>query len=53
MRDPDDVGIFVKEGQRFRWQGEASMAFPAYGGVLHFDAGRTRLRRRLAARASR
>ena len=36
MRDPDDLGIFVKEGQRFRWQGEASIAFPAYGGVLHF-----------------
>ncbi|CUI08950.1 tRNA lysidine(34) synthetase TilS [Massilia antarctica] len=37
QRDPDDEGIFVKEGERFAWTGEASMAFPAYGGVLHFD----------------
>ena len=36
MRDPDDLGIFIKEGQSFRWQGEAAIAFPAYGGVLHF-----------------
>ena len=38
MRDPDDIGIvgLEKAGQTFRWQGEASIAFPAYGGVLHF-----------------
>ena len=24
-------------GTPFRWNGEAQMAFPAYGGVLHFD----------------
>lgn len=24
-------------GTDFRWQGEAALAFPAYGGVLHFD----------------
>lgn len=38
MRDPDDEGVLVKEGQAFRWNGEASLAFPDYGGVLHFDA---------------
>lgn len=38
MRDPDDIGVLVKEGEHFRWNGEASLAFPAYGGVLHFDA---------------
>ncbi|NHZ39371.1 tRNA lysidine(34) synthetase TilS [Massilia aquatica] len=37
QRDPDDEGVFVKEGERFTWNGEASMAFPAYGGVLHFE----------------
>lgn len=37
MRDPDDAGVLVKEGEHFRWNGEASLAFPAYGGVLHFD----------------
>ena len=37
MRDPDDIGVLVKEGQRFRWNGEASLDFPAYGGALHFD----------------
>jgi tRNA(Ile)-lysidine synthase len=37
MRDPDDIGVLVKEGEQFRWNGEASLAFPAYGGVLHFD----------------
>jgi tRNA(Ile)-lysidine synthase len=25
-------------GQLFQWQGEASIAFPAYGGVLHFES---------------
>ncbi len=38
QRDPDDEGVFVKDGEAFRWQGEASIAFPAYGGVLHFEA---------------
>jgi tRNA(Ile)-lysidine synthase len=38
MRDPDDEGIFIKYAQGFRWRGEASLAFPDYGGVLHFDA---------------
>lgn len=38
MRDPDDIGVLVKEGQDFAWQGETSLAFPDYGGVLHFDA---------------
>jgi tRNA(Ile)-lysidine synthase len=36
QRDPDDEGVLVKEGEKFRWNGEASLAFPAYGGVLHF-----------------
>jgi tRNA(Ile)-lysidine synthase len=40
LRDPDDEGIIVKHAQSFRWNGEASMAFPDYGGVLHFDAAR-------------
>ncbi|MCS0657827.1 tRNA lysidine(34) synthetase TilS [Massilia terrae] len=39
MRDRDDIGVLVKEGQGFVWQGEASIDFPDYGGVLHFDAG--------------
>jgi tRNA(Ile)-lysidine synthase len=38
LRDPDDEGIIVKHAQAFRWNGEASMPFPDYGGVLHFDA---------------
>ena len=29
-------GMFSR-GQDFVWQGEAQMAFPDYGGVLHFD----------------
>lgn len=37
MRDPDDDGIIVKHAQRFAWRGEASLAFPDYGGILHFD----------------
>lgn len=39
MRDPDDEGIIDKPGQSFRWQGEGELAFPAYGGVLHFESG--------------
>ena len=38
MRDPDDAGIIDKHAQAFRWRGEAAIAFPDYGGVLHFDA---------------
>jgi tRNA(Ile)-lysidine synthase len=38
MRDPDDEGIFDKHAQVFAWRGEASLAFPDYGGILHFDA---------------
>jgi tRNA(Ile)-lysidine synthase len=37
MRDPDDFGIFEKHGQLFRWNGEATIAFPDYGGVLHVE----------------
>jgi len=37
MRDPDDIGVLDTPGQSFHWQGEASIAFPAYGGLLHFD----------------
>ena len=37
QRDPDDEGVIVKQGERFTWSGEESIAFPAYGGVLHFD----------------
>ena len=39
MRERDDAGIpgLEKAGQQFVWKGEASLAFPAYGGVLHFD----------------
>jgi tRNA(Ile)-lysidine synthase len=40
MRDPDDEGVEgipVKAGQAFTWSGEAQLAFPDYGGVLHFD----------------
>lgn len=32
--EDDDVST---PGQLFRWQGETQIAFPAYGGVLHFD----------------
>jgi tRNA(Ile)-lysidine synthase len=38
LRDPDDEGVMVKEGEKFTWSGQASLAFPAYGGILHFDA---------------
>jgi tRNA(Ile)-lysidine synthase len=37
MRDPDDEGVIEKHGESFRWNGEAQLAFPAYGGVLHFE----------------
>ncbi|MFC5481068.1 tRNA lysidine(34) synthetase TilS [Massilia suwonensis] len=39
MRDPDDEGVLEREGESFRWQGEVSIAFPDYGGVLHFETG--------------
>ncbi len=38
QRDPDDEGVFVKEGQFFRWSGEAQLEFPDYGGVLYIEA---------------
>lgn len=41
MRDPDDEGIIDKPGQSFRWQGESQLAFPDYGGVLHFTPATT------------
>jgi tRNA(Ile)-lysidine synthase len=37
LRDPDDEGLIVKHAQAFRWAGEASIAFPDYGGVLIFE----------------
>jgi tRNA(Ile)-lysidine synthase len=37
MRDPDDEGLIVKHAQSFVWRGEASIAFPDYGGVLMFE----------------
>lgn len=36
MRDDDDDE--ERPGQSFVWHGEAELAFPAYGGTLHFDA---------------
>jgi tRNA(Ile)-lysidine synthase len=39
LRDPDDVGVIERHAQAFTWSGEASLAFPDYGGVLHFDRG--------------
>lgn len=43
LRDPDDAGIIVKHAQAFTWAGEAGIAFPDYGGVLHFDRAATGL----------
>jgi tRNA(Ile)-lysidine synthase len=37
MRDPDDEGVIEKHGETFRWNGEAQLYFPAYGGTLHFE----------------
>lgn len=37
LRDPDDDGVIEKHGQLFSWQGEAQLAFAAYGGILYFD----------------
>jgi tRNA(Ile)-lysidine synthase len=37
MRDPDDEGIIEKHGEAFRWNGEAQLSFPAYGGTLFFE----------------
>jgi tRNA(Ile)-lysidine synthase len=37
LRDPDDEGIIDHPAQAFRWSGETSLAFPDYGGVLHFE----------------
>lgn len=39
MRDPDDVGVLMRCGQDFQWGGQGQIAFPDYGGVLHFDLG--------------
>jgi tRNA(Ile)-lysidine synthase len=50
MADPDDEAFpghgwlgheieTAPSGAPFSWQGEAQMAFPDFGGVLHFDAG--------------
>ncbi|HAT32946.1 MAG TPA: tRNA lysidine(34) synthetase TilS [Janthinobacterium sp.] len=36
MRDEDDDED--RPGQAFVWAGEGEIAFPAYGGVLHFEA---------------
>jgi len=41
MRDPEDEGMIVKHAQAFAWRGEASLAFPDYGGVLHFERAET------------
>ncbi len=35
-RDQEDAFLNLP-GQAFSWRGEASLAFPAYGGTLHFD----------------
>lgn len=37
MRNPDDEGVIEKFGESFTWRGEAQLAFPAYGGVLHVE----------------
>ena len=37
LRDPDDDGVIERDGEFFTWRGEAQLAFPAYGGILHFD----------------
>jgi len=36
-RDPDDIGVIDRLAHAFAWQGEAALAFPDYGGVLHFE----------------
>jgi tRNA(Ile)-lysidine synthase len=41
MRDPDDAGVIDKPGETFVWQGEAQLAFPAYGGTLHIESAAT------------
>jgi len=41
MRDPDDEGVIEKFGESFLWAGEGRLAFPAYGGVLHFEPAET------------
>ncbi|HEV7813936.1 MAG TPA: tRNA lysidine(34) synthetase TilS [Janthinobacterium sp.] len=37
-RDDDHLPALHKAGLSFAWAGEARIAFPAYGGTLHFDA---------------
>lgn len=41
MRDPDDEGVIERPRESFAWRGEAQLVFPAYGGVLHFEAADT------------
>jgi tRNA(Ile)-lysidine synthase len=41
MRDPDDEGVIEKHGESFVWRGEAQLAFPDYGGILHFEPAQT------------
>lgn len=41
MRDPDDEGVIEKLGESFTWGGEGRLAFPSYGGVLHFELAET------------
>ena len=41
MRDPDDEGVIDKPGETFMWRGETQLAFPAYGGTLHFEPADT------------
>ncbi len=38
-RDDDELSFpgYERAGQSFVWRGEAQLAFPAYGGVLHFN----------------
>ncbi|MGX4640105.1 tRNA lysidine(34) synthetase TilS [Massilia sp. SYSU DXS3249] len=43
MRDPDDEGVLDRAGESFAWRGEAQLAFPDYGGVLHFEPAETGL----------
>lgn len=37
LRDPDDEGVIDQPVQAFRWNGEAALAFPDYGGILHIE----------------
>nr|WP_269106620.1 tRNA lysidine(34) synthetase TilS [Massilia sp. TS11] len=37
LRGEREAGEPLRSGQAFRWQGEAELAFPDYGGVLRFE----------------